>query len=314
MTAPELLVGITHPDDAAVYRSPGGDLLVQTVDVIAPIVNDARTFGRVAAANAVSDVYAMGGRPLTALNVVCFPVKKLPIHVLQEILAGALEVLQEAGALMVGGHSVADEELKFGLSVTGIIEQGQPIWSLDRAEPGDLLVLTKPLGTGVMNQALRQDAIDASSAIHREAVRSMITLNALPASAGRAAGVHAATDITGFGFLGHASHLARASGVTLELERAAIPFFSGVRELVSRGFAPARCRDNASAYRDQIAGLDSEDEAALLFDPQTSGGLLLSVPADRIDGLERALVTWPLGLAVVGRVVERGSHEIVLRR
>ena len=307
-----LIVGTEHPDDAAVFRMPGGDLLIQTVDLIAPIVDDPRTFGKVAAANSISDVYAMGGRPLTAMNIVCFPVTQLPLTVLREIIDGANEVLAEAGCLLVGGHTVTDPELKFGLSVSGLIEGGET-WSIDKARVGDVLLLTKPLGTGVMNQALRKGKLDETSAGYRQCVLSMTTLNARGAQAGRAAGANAATDITGFGMLGHAAQFARASKVTFEVQRQSLVFFEGVRELVSAGVIPGRAKDNAAAYTEMVTGVTSDLEAALLFDPQTSGGLLVSVPETGVQAFIAAMGDWKLGVQVVGRVVPKGTHEVVVR-
>ncbi len=308
---PRLVVGMTHPDDAAVFRLPGGDLLVQTVDLIAPIVNEPDLFGAVAAANSLSDVYAMGGRPLTAMNVVCFP-EALPLAVLADIMDGAARTIADAGCVLVGGHTVVDPELKFGLAVSGIIDDGEP-WSIDRASPGDLLVLTKPLGTGIVNQALRKGLVDESAEPYRHAVRSMTTLNAAGARAGRAAGARAATDITGFGLLGHAAQFARASQVTFEIERDAVPTLAGVPALVASGVVPKRARENAESYRARVAGVAGEQEAVLLFDPQTSGGLLLCIPADRLDELRRAMGEWPLGVHVVGRVAPRAVHDVLVR-
>jgi selenide,water dikinase len=306
-----LLVGTEHPDDAAVVRLPGGDALVQTVDLIAPIVNDPATFGKVAAANSISDVYAMGGRPLTAMNIVVFPVKQLPLTVLREVMDGALEVLRESQCLMVGGHTVTSDELMFGLSVSGLVEGN--IWSIDRAQVGDVLVLTKPLGTGVVNQALRKGKLDDTAAVYRQAVESMTTLNAAGMSAGRAAQANAATDITGFGLLGHGAQFARASQVTFEIDARAVPFFDGVRALAESGVVPGRAKDNAAAYRDMVSGVTNDLDAALLFDPQTSGGLLVSVPEANVAVFRSALSGWKLGAAVVGRVVKRGEHPVVVR-
>lgn len=307
-----VVVGTEHPDDAAIYRMPGGDLLIQTVDLIAPIVNDPRTFGKVATANSVSDVYAMGGRPITAMNIVCFPNKQLPLTVLKEIIDGSIDVLREAGCTLVGGHTVADNELKFGLSVSGIVEGGAPL-SIDRAKAGDVLLLTKPIGTGVFNQALRKGKLDESSATHRHAAQSMTTLNAAGARAARAASANSATDVTGFGLLGHAAQFARASKVTFELRRDAIPYLEGVRELVKAGVVAGRSRDNADAYRDMVTGVASDEEQALLFDPQTSGGLLVTVPEPNVQKFLDALKDWPLGVCVVGRVLARGTHDVVIR-
>ena len=301
-----------HPDDAAVFRMPGGDLLVQTVDLIAPIVDDAASFGKIAAANSLSDVYAMGGRPLTAMNIMCFPAKQLPLEVLREILEGALDRIREAGCALVGGHTVVDPELKFGLSVSGLVDDGE-VWSIDRARQGDVLVLTKPIGTGVINQALRKGKVSDASSGYQQAVTSMITLNAAGARAGRAAGASAVTDVTGFGLLGHAAQFARASGVTFEIDAASVPFFDGVRALVADGAVPKRADENAESYRSRVTGVTSELDATLLFDPQTSGGLLACVPEDKVSVFTRALGEWPLGTAVIGRVAAAAGHDVVVR-
>jgi selenide,water dikinase len=301
-----------HPDDAAVFRLPGGDLLVQTVDLIAPIVNEPDLFGAVAAANSLSDVYAMGGRPLTAMNIMCFP-DSLPLELLGEILEGAQRTIDEAGAVLVGGHTVLDPELKFGLAVSGIVDDG-PVWSIDRARVGDLLVLTKPIGTGIVNQALRKGLVDEASAPYQHAVVSMTTLNAAGARAARAAGASAATDVTGFGLCGHAAQFARASQVTFEFDRAAIPTLDGVPALITGGAVPKRSRENAESYRQRVAGVAGEEEAVLLFDPQTSGGLLACIPAERLDDFRQAMGDWPLGVTAVGRVAPRGEHDVVVRR
>jgi selenide,water dikinase len=266
----------------------------------------------VAAANSLSDVYAMGGRPLTALNVMCFPADQLPLSVLGEILAGALDCILQAGCTLVGGHTVTDPELKFGLSVSGVIEGGE-VWSIDRARVGDLLVLTKPIGTGVVNQALRKGAVDESSASYQQSLASMTTLNAAGARAGRAAGASAVTDVTGFGLLGHAAQFARASAVTFEIDRAAVPVIDGVRELIAAGIVPKRARENAESYRSRVLGVEVEAEAILLFDPQTSGGLLACVPEAALATFIEALGDWPLGASPIGRVAAATGHDVIVR-
>jgi selenide, water dikinase len=307
-----LVVGMEHPDDAAVFRMPGGDLLVQTVDLIAPIVDNPVAFGQIAAANSLSDVYAMGGRPLTAMNIMCFPAKQLPLEVLREILEGALDRIREAGCALVGGHTVVDPELKFGLSVSGVVDDGE-VWSIDRARVGDLLVLTKPIGTGVINQGLRKGKVGEDSPGYQQAVRSMIALNATGARAGRAAGASAVTDVTGFGLLGHAAQFARASRVTFDIEARAVPYFEGTRALVTDGVVPKRAGENADSYRSRVSGVASDEDAVLLFDPQTSGGLLACIPEEKLGVFTDALGDWPLGVAVIGRVVTAREHDVVVR-
>ena len=306
-----VVVGMEHPDDAAVVRTPGGDLLVQTVDIIAPIVNDPAMFGRVACANALSDVYAMGGRPIAAMNVACFPADSLPVTVLRQVIDGALETLAEAGCPLVGGHTVVDPEFKFGFAVSGVIEGGEPL-GIDRAVAGDLLVLTKPIGTGVVNQALRKGLIEDDAAAYLEAQRSMVTLNAPGARAARAAAAHAATDVTGFGLLGHAAGFARASHVTFEIEAAAVPRLPGVDALLQAGVRAGRAEANRAAYADRVLGV-SPGDAPLLFDPQTSGGLLVALPPAHLDRFTGALEGWRLGARVIGRVLPPGGHDVVVR-
>ncbi len=301
-----------HPDDAAVYRMPSGDRMIVTVDLIAPIVNDPRTFGKVACANSVSDVYAMGGRPLTALNIVCFPTKSLPYEVLHEVIAGSMEILREANCPLLGGHTVADEEFKFGFSVTGIVEGGET-WSIDRAQVGHVLVLTKPIGTGVVNKGIKSGKLEDDSPLVLEAMRSMVALNARGAVAGRAAKASACTDITGFGLAGHAAQFAKASKVTFELHRDAVPTFEGIRKLIAGGTVAGRAKENWSAYKGRIGGELSENDGLLLFDPQTSGGLLLAIPESEVSTFKKALSDWELGAHVIGRVLPRQAHDLVVK-
>ncbi len=292
---------------------PSGDLLVQTVDLIAPIVNEPRAFGRIAAANSLSDVYAMGGRPLTAMNVMCFP-STLPLTILGEILQGAQDCMNEAGCALVGGHTVFDPELKFGLSVSGVIDGKDTIWSIDRARVGDVLVLTKPLGTGVINDGLRKNKLDETSGPYQQASRSMVALNATGARAARAANASAVTDVTGFGLLGHAAQFARASKATFEIDFKSLPVFEGVRELIAAGAIPNRAKDNASAYASRVTGITSDADSVVLFDPQTSGGLLCCIPEDKVTAFRDAIgADWPHGVTVIGRVIAATGHDVVVR-
>jgi selenide,water dikinase len=254
---------------------------VETADVITPLVDDPFTFGRIAAANAVSDVYAMGARPVTAMNLVFFPACALPGEVLREILAGGQSVLREAGVCLVGGHTVEDEELKYGLSVTGLVAPDVIIRN-STACPGDVLILTKPLGTGIISTAIKGEM--ASTAIMEEAVRWMTTLNREAAELMVECHASAATDVTGFGLIGHASEMARGAGVTFRLNLADVPFMTGLAELVADGMAPAGCYRNRDHYLPGVSVL-SKDEVFLLplFDPQTSGGLLISLTPDDAD-------------------------------
>jgi selenide,water dikinase len=301
---PRLLVGRETFDDAGVFRVSDDLALVQTVDFFAPIVDDPFDFGQIAAANALSDVYAMGGQPLTALNIVAFPTGELPLEVLTGILAGGQAKVHEAGALIVGGHTVVDTELKYGLAVTG---RAHPDFLLTNAgaRPGDQLVLTKPIGNGILATAGKRGQLSPDS--ERAMLESMKALNGPASRAALAVGSRCATDVTGFGLLGHASHIARASNVTLVLDLDAIPIFSGVREAVKAGSVTDGAKRNAEYLRDLVRWKKGTDEdRAILHDPQTSGGLLVCIsPTRTADYLSRVP-----GSAVVGEVIERGEVAI----
>lgn len=301
-----LLVGRESFDDAGVYLLRDDLALVQTVDFFAPIVDDPYEFGQVAAANALSDVYAMGGEPLTALAIVGFPAAHLPLSVLTEIVRGGQDKVREAGASLVGGHTIIDEELKFGLSVTG---QADPrrILTNAAAKAGDVLVLTKPLGTGLLATAGKQDRLDdsARSALHA----GMRALNGPASRAALALGVRCATDVTGFGLLGHGSHIARASDVTVLFNGSALPELPGARALWTSGVRTGGAERN-ERFVSPVSNWTRADESdvALALDPQTSGGLLVAVPPDRTADY---LVAVPNSV-VVGEVRPRGDALIVL--
>ena len=301
---PRLLVGRETFDDAGVFRMSDDLALVQTVDFFAPIVDDPFDFGQVAAANALSDVYAMGGQPLTAMNIVAFPTKDLPLEVLTGILAGGQEKVHEAGALIVGGHTVIDTELKYGLAVTG---RAHPDFLLTNAgaKPGDRLVLTKPIGNGILATAAKRGKLAPES--QRVMLERMKELNGKASRAALAVGSRCATDITGFGFLGHASHIARASSVTLSIDLAAVPFLRDAREAAVSGIVTDGGKRNGDYLRDLVRwNAGDEVDRALLFDPQTSGGLLVCVSAPRAaDYLSRVE-----GAVVVGEVINRGDVAI----
>jgi selenide,water dikinase len=248
---------------------------VETADVITPLVDDPYTFGRIAAANAVSDVYAMGARPVTAMNLVFFPACALPGEVLREILAGGQSILREAGVCLVGGHTVEDDELKYGLSLSGLIDPAAIIRN-STSRPGDVLILTKPLGTGIISTAIK--GAMASAEVIAEAVRWMTTLNRNAAELMAECHATAATDVTGFGLIGHATEMARGAGVTLRIGLAAVPLMDGLTELVADGMLPAGCYRNRDHYLPLLAGDHRDSDLLLpLFDPQTSGGLLVSL-------------------------------------
>ena len=304
-----MLVGFGTNDDAGVYRLRDDLALVQTVDFFTPIVDDPFDFGRIAAANALSDVYAMGGVPLTALNIAAYPMERLGPSVLASILAGGAEIAREAGVAILGGHTIEDDEPKYGLAVTGTIHPDRIVTNAG-ARPGDVLVLTTPLGTGILAAALKKNAIDESQMA--PAVRWMTTLNAAASRAMLAAHANAATDVTGFGLLGHANEIARASGVRLRLSAAQVPVYELAREMLAAGFAPGGSRRNAdehAAFTTFAAGVDPAYRL-LLGDAQTSGGLLIAVPPEGIAHLLDALRE-PDALAAVIGGVETGSGIVV---
>lgn len=305
-TDERLLVGHSTFDDAGVFALTNDLALVQTVDFFAPIVDDPYIFGQIAAANALSDVFAMGGDPLTALCIVGFPTGKLPIDVLTEILRGGLEKVHEAGAHIVGGHTVVDEELKYGLAVTGTVHPAR-IMTNATATVGDILVLTKPLGTGILTTAEKRGRLPAGAL--EPAISSMRSLNAAAARAARDLNLRCATDITGFGLLGHALHVAQASDVTLRFSVAALPVFGEVRHAISDGISTGGAERNRAYVEPHVEwGSTSSVDATLLVDPQTSGGLLVALPAARVEDY---LVRVP-GAVQIGEVIARRAHAITL--
>ena len=303
---PNLLVGIGTADDAAVYRLNDDVALVQTVDFFPPIVDDPYVFGEVAAANALSDVYAMGGAPLLALNIVGFPAA-LPKDILARILQGGAAKTREAGVLIVGGHTADDAEPKYGLAVTGIVRPGAQVTNAG-ARPGDALVLTKPIGSGVVTTAGKQQAVDAP--LLDQAVAMMSTLNDAASQAMVRVGVNACVDVTGFGLVGHLREMAEGSGVGARVSVGRIPVLDGVRDLLDRGVAPGGTRRNLESTLGAVAWRPSltEEERLLMCDAQTSGGLLISVPEERTDELLRQLKAGGVETrAVVGSVVDRAA-------
>jgi selenide, water dikinase len=305
---PRLLVGRETFDDAGVFVLSDDLALVQTVDFFAPIVDDPYLFGQVAAANALSDVYAMGGEPMTALNIVGFPSGKLPLEVLTAILKGGQDKVHEAGALVVGGHSIIDEELKFGLAVTGRVHPKR-ILSNASAAPGDRLVLTKPIGTGLLATAAKQGQLGQTEL---EALyASMVALNASAARAATQVMARCATDITGFGLLGHALHIARASNVTLRIDFTNVPLLPGALDAVQRGVRTGGAERNADFLRDHVRWEHDSDVArALLIDPQTSGGLLVALPPPP-SRVAQYLSLVP-GAVEIGEVVAKGDKPLVV--
>ena len=284
---PNLLVGLAGPDDAAVWRISDDVAVVQTLDFFPPVVDDPYVFGAVAAANAMSDVYAMGGEVVLALNIVAFP-EDLPPSMLVEILRGGADKVAEGGGVVAGGHTLFDKEPKYGLSVLGIVHP-QSIFTRGGARPGDVLLLTKALGTGIILTAAREEKVAPE---HLEAaVQSMLLLNRHPSHLAREAEVHAVTDVTGFGLLGHAGELAKLSGVALVLRAGAVPVLPGALEYARRGFLTGGAGRNRQALAEAVrVGPDVPAEVEdLLYDPQTSGGLLMAVPKGRASWLESHL-------------------------
>ena len=307
-----MLVGISTGDDAGVLRLSDDLAIVNTVDFFTPVVDDPFTYGQISAANALSDVYAMGGIPRTALNIVCWPQTGLPGEMLAEIIRGAAEKAREAGVVVVGGHTVADEEVKFGMAITGVIDPRRIVRNVG-AEVGDALVLTKALGTGILMTAFKRDKLAEEP--YQAAVRSMTQLNAAAASAMLKYGVHAATDITGFGLVGHALKMAEGSGVTIVFEESDLPLLPAVIEQCRAGMIPGGGERNREFYAPKVRISDevSDEIATIAFDPQTSGGLLIAIPDQQSLALLAELQnSGHRDAAIVGRVTARREHPIEL--
>jgi len=311
VTDPNVLVGHATSDDAGVYRISADLALVQTVDFFTPVVDDPYDFGRIAAANALSDVYAMGGTPITALNVAAFPVEELGTDVLARILEGGAATAAEAGVVILGGHTIKDDEPKYGLAVTGTIHPNLIVTN-GGARPGDLLLLSKPVGTGILTTARKQDVID--DAALEPAIRQMATLNDRAARAMLAHGVHGATDVTGYGLIGHGGEMARASGVALALDAHRVPLLAGVLDLIAHGAVPGGTRDNLAEHARFTTYADGVDDAhrIALSDAQTSGGLLIAIPP---EGAQRVLDDLAgLGTAaIVGEVLDGPAGTVIVR-
>jgi selenide,water dikinase len=315
-TDPNLLVGFETSDDAGVYRLSDDLALVQTVDFFTPIVDDPSLFGQIAAANSLSDVYAMGGRPISALSIVGFPATSPP-EILEEILRGGLEKMSEAKCTVVGGHSVRDEELKFGYAVTGVVHPGK-IWRNVGAQPGDLLLLTKPIGTGVISTALKQGKAENSwgaastasmAALNRDAAEALheveTTLKETPP-------IHSVTDITGFGLLGHAHEMARGSGVSMLLDHSRIAYLPGAVEAASRKFFAGGLQNNREFVEGcvEFAPSVAEEYQALLYDPQTSGGLFVAISPKAMATAQNLFARHGVSAQHVGEVVSKRTPLI----
>lgn len=296
--------------------------LVETTDIITPLVDDPYLFGSIAAANALSDVFAMGGMPVTAMNLVFFPACLLPAEVLREILQGGMAKIREAGACLVGGHTVEDDELKYGLAVSGTVHPGRIVRN-STARPGDLLILTKPLGVGIISTAIKAEM--AADSLIDEACRWMATLNSAAARLMNECGASACTDVTGFGLIGHASEMARGAGVTMVLDFQSIPVISGVYDLMRDGLIPAGCYRNRDFYLQSLCDARTvtalspadtrslADELLPLFDPQTSGGLLISLPPEAAERFLSLAGKNGCFATLIGEVAETRGHAVEIR-
>ena len=304
---PRLIVGLDTSDDAGVYRLDENTALIQTLDFFTPIVDDPYLFGQIAAANSLSDVYAMGGKPLTAMNIVAYPMC-LGGEILLAILRGGQDKLHESGAILVGGHTVEDKEPKYGLSVTGVVHPDKVLTNAN-AQAGDALILTKPLGTGILMTAAKAELFPAGSAA---AIASMTTLNKQAAEAMNQYHVHACTDITGFGLLGHVYEMAAASKVSITINAAALPLLPEAAAAAAMGFVPAGAYENRS-YLQAVTfdGNVPENMKDICFDPQTSGGLLISLPSSEAESLLHELHSRGItAAAIIGTVTTMGKGEI----
>ncbi len=309
---PHVLIGFDTADDAGVYQLAPDLALVQTVDFFTPIVDDPYTFGQVAAANSLSDVYAMGGRPISALSIVGFPNTGRDLDVLEKILQGGLAKMQEAGCVVIGGHSIGDEEIKFGYAVTGVVNPKR-VLSNAAAQPGDRLLLTKRIGTGIISTALKKDG--ASKASVDAAISSMCTLNQAASEVALKFQVHSATDITGFGLLGHAREMAVGSKVSLVIDHRRVEFLPEAIDYSRQGFLPGGLKRNVEFISGcvEFANGVPEEVRNLLYDPQTSGGLLLSVAAEDSSKLLQALQEGKVSSQEIGEVVSKTKPLILVR-
>jgi selenide,water dikinase len=293
MAHPDLIVGTSTSDDAGVYRLSDERALVQTVDFFTPVVDDPYDWGRIAAANALSDVYAMGGTPMTALQVVGWPRDVIPYDVLHRVLLGGADVMEDAECTIVGGHTIDDPEPKYGFAVTGVVDTGSVVTN-GAASPGQHLVLTKPIGTGIIATAIKRN--ECPDDVARQAIESMAALNRAAAKVMVGAGVRAATDVTGFGLLGHLGEIADASAIGIEIDVDAVPVLPGSRELLAGGCFPGGSERNVANVAPRLSGRSDEEDIRLLCDAQTSGGLVICVDAGEVE----AVLELP-GATVIGR-------------
>ena len=305
-----VIVGVATSDDAGVYRLKDDLAIVQTVDFFTPIVDDPYDFGRIAAANSISDIYAMGARPISALNIAAFPSATLDIRILERIIEGGAVIAQQARVAIIGGHTIKDPEPKFGMAVVGVADPRKIVTNAG-ARPGDVLLLTKPLGTGILATALKHGAIDAAQMA--TAVQWMVQLNDKASAAMLEHGAHAATDITGFGLLGHALEIARASRVRLRIVADAVPLMDDVLRLIDEGHVASGSRDNARSNEGAatFSQAVAENRRTALFDAQTSGGLLIAIAPERAEALQEAIVANGGLAARIGSVSVGDGIEVV---
>lgn len=310
---PNLLTGFEHAEDAGVYKLSAELALVQTVDFFTPTVDDPFVFGQIAAVNALNDIYAMGAKPLTAMNIVCFPIRTMDKNILKEVLRGGLDKMREAGVLLIGGHSVEDNEIKYGLSVAGVVHPDKVLFNRG-ARAGDKLVLTKPLGTGIISTAIKVE--EATPEQVRQIINSMTALNKKAAEIMAVeSDIHACTDITGFGLAGHACEMIEGGDVGLRINSAAVPVFAGVRELMETGFVPGGLYRNRDFRINQVEKEQTCPDWIfdLLFDPQTAGGLFFSLPGDRAQKVVAKMRDSGISdAAVVGEVVSGHPGKIIV--
>jgi selenide,water dikinase len=313
LTDPNVIRGMESLDDAGVYKLTEELAIIQTLDFFTPIVDDPYMFGQIAAANALSDVYTMGGKPLTALNIVCFPIESMDLSVLKDILKGGIDKMAEAKVTLLGGHSIDDNELKYGLSVTGVVHPDRMVTN-SGARKGDKIILTKPLGTGIINTAAKAEAVGAKTI--KKVTQSMAALNDKAAELMQEAGVHACTDVTGFGFLGHAVQLVRNSGVSVEIEASAVPLFPEAAGFAAQGFCPAGLHRNREFYSPcvEITADIPVSTQDVLYDPQTSGGLLIVLDGEKAETLIAELKRAGIkDAAVVGEAVGKSSGMVTVK-
>lgn len=306
---PKLIVGFDTADDAAVYKINDDTAIIQTVDFFPPMVDDPYTFGQVAAANALSDIYAMGGTPKLALNLFCFPSKKLPQDAIKAILAGGADKVLEAGAILCGGHTIEDPESKYGLAVTGFVRPDK-VLSNSSAKEGDLLILTKAIGSGVLTTAAKAQLL--SGEYEKSLIAAMTALNAKAQQSMLKYEVNSCTDITGFGLMGHVREMAEGSGFTAEIKADAVPILPGALEFANMGIIPAGAYRNREFIEDKVSICETVNRAVsdILFDPQTSGGLLISLPENQAHRLLDDIKAHTPDAAIIGCIKAKGEHAI----